>query len=76
MKKKDDFKGWDKWKETTKEGIDCYVLFERHGNKITTVTENLGISIENTTTFHDEYKEVYVALTGDEVAITDIRIMK
>lgn len=76
MKKKDDFKGWDKWKETTKEGIDCYVLFERHGNKITTVTENLGISIENTTTFHDEYKDVYVALTGDEVAITDIRIMK
>ncbi|WP_027208944.1 HD-GYP domain-containing protein [Butyrivibrio hungatei] len=76
MKKNENFKGWEKWKEETKEGIDCFVLFERHGNKITTETENLGIAIENTTTFHGEYDEVYVALTGDEVAITDIRIMK
>ena len=76
MKKNENFKGWDEWKEATKDGIDCFVLFERHGNKIITKTENLGIAIENTTTFHGEYDEVYVALTGDEVAITDIRIMK
>ena len=76
MKKNENFSGWEKWKDATKEGIDCFVLFERHGNRITTKTENLGIAIDNTTIFRDEHKEVYVALTGDEVALTDIRIMK
>lgn len=76
MKRKETFTGWEKWKEATKKGMECFVLFERSGNKITTSTENLGIIIENTTIFHDEHQDVYVALTGDEVALTDIRIMK
>jgi len=75
MKKKEDFHGWDKWKEKNKEGFECFVLFEKRGNKVITKTENLGIAIDNTTVIHDEHKDVYIALTGDEVAITDIRIM-
>ena len=67
---------WENWKEATKNGIECFALFERKANKITTTTENLGIEIENTTIIHDEHQDVYVALTGDEVALTDIRIMK
>ncbi|MBO4459001.1 MAG: HD domain-containing protein [Butyrivibrio sp.] len=76
MKRKESFQGWENWKEATKNGIECFALFERKANKITTTTENLGIEIENTTIIHDEHQDVYVALTGDEVALTDIRIMK
>ena len=36
--------------------------------------ETLGISIENLTTINDGNDTVYVALTGDQVALTDIRI--
>ena len=38
-------------------------------------TSNLGIYIENTTTGIDPAKKVYLALTGDLVALTDIRIL-
>ncbi|SFD03645.1 HD domain-containing protein [Butyrivibrio sp. YAB3001] len=74
MKKKEAFPGWDKWKEICKEGIECKVLINKKGNKVYTETENLGIAIENTTTINDDNTEVYVALTGDIVALTDIRV--
>jgi hypothetical protein len=56
--------------------VECSVLLLKRGNKIITVTENLGIAIENETIIADGPNEVYVALTGDEVAITDIRLMR
>ncbi|OON86987.1 hypothetical protein BXO88_05440 [Oribacterium sp. C9] len=37
-------------------------------------TENLGISIESTTTIKEETEKVYAALTGDRIALTDIRL--
>lgn len=75
MKKKEEFKGWDDWKEINKNGVECSALFLKRGNKVITHTDNLGIEIDNTTTILDGHKDVYVALTGDEVAITDIRII-
>ncbi|MBE5859742.1 MAG: HD domain-containing protein [Butyrivibrio sp.] len=75
MKRNSRFLGWEKWKMQVKEGDECEVAFYKRGKKISTVTENLGIEIDNTTTIFDEPSEVYVALTGDEVAITDIRVM-
>ena len=74
MKKKADFPGWEAWKEFHKEGLECRVEFSRRGDKIITKTENLGISLENTTTILDGNKLIYVAITGDQVALTDIRI--
>ena len=74
MKKSDDFMGWENWKKKNKEGIECTVYLVKSGNKITLGTENLGIAIENTTLINDDVKEVYVALTGDRVALTDIRV--
>lgn|GEM_PF-1913955 len=74
MKKLTVFPGWDVWKETNKVGLECSVSITKKGGKITLVTENLGIAIENVTTILDASKDVYVALTGDEVALTDIRI--
>ena len=74
VEKKSSFKGWDNWKEECKRGIDCEILIKRRGNRIITNTENLGIAIEDITTIKDASSEVYVAITGDQIALTDIRI--
>ncbi len=74
VSKDDSFEGWDSWKELNKGGIDCTVTFSRKDNIITTVTENLGIYIENITTITDGTVEIYAALSGDQCALTNIRI--
>ncbi|MCR5651327.1 MAG: HD-GYP domain-containing protein [Lachnospiraceae bacterium] len=74
VNKRDDFEGWDSWKQKNKDGIDCTVTFTRKGNTITTITENMGIYVKNVTTITDDTEDIYAALTGDQVALTDIRI--
>lgn len=74
MKKLPKFPGWDKWKEINKEGMEVELYLEKKGDRVTLKTENLGISIENTTTVTDDKHKVYVSLSGDQVALTDIRI--
>ncbi|MBO4901406.1 MAG: HD domain-containing protein [Lachnospiraceae bacterium] len=74
VSKQDDFPGWDAWKETHKKGLDCVASFVRIDDTITMNTENLGISTRNTTTIPNAPKNIYVALTGDQCALTDIRI--
>ena len=74
MKKTKEFPGWEAWKEQNKEGIECEVKLERKGSRITTTTENLGIFIENVTTINDAPEKIYVALSGDRCALTDIRV--
>ena len=70
----DNFGGWDVWKEENKKGYDAVVKFQRKDNKIITTTENLGIFIKDTTLITDGNKELYAALTGDQVALTNIKI--
>ena len=72
--KRDDFTGWDDWKDVNKAGMDVVVRFLRRGDKITTITENNSIAIRNTTTIKNDVDEVYVALSGDQVALTQIRV--
>ena len=69
------FQGWDAWKKQNLQGFDCEVLFRRSGDRITTFTENGGISIRNVTAVHRGAGPVYAALTGDQCALTDIRIL-
>ena len=57
-----------------KKGFDCTVRIHREENKITVTTENGGISIKSITTIKEMPPEIYVALTGDQCAITNIRI--
>ena len=73
--KKEDFQGWDHWKRSNREGMECEVAISKKGNRITMVTANLGISIHETLTIKDSDTQVYFALTGDQCALTDIRIM-
>ncbi len=73
VNKLDSFEGWEAWKKTHKEGLNISAIFVRSRCVITMHTENLGISIRNTTTIPNGNEKVYVALTGDQVAITNIK---
>ncbi|MGX8706842.1 MAG: diguanylate cyclase, partial [bacterium] len=66
------FPGWNAWKEANKQGLDWEVMIHRNGNSIRIETETLGISIVNLTTIKDEVQNLYIALTGDQCALTDI----
>lgn len=68
------FAGWDTWKQKNAEGFDCTISFEMKGNLITAHTENFGLSVKNYTEIKDLPDKVYVALTGDLVALTNIKI--
>ena len=69
------FTDWDAWKALNKKGYECRVAFYRFGSRITTVTENGGISIKNITRIKDGAKDIYAAVTGDLCALTDIRVL-
>ena len=71
-----DFTGWDDWKASFRKGLECEVTILRDHNVITVKTENLGIIIRIKTTIYDEFENVYAALTGDQCAISNIRISK
>lgn len=75
MKRESEFPGWDSWKSINKQGMECEVFFRQKGNTVTLKTKNLGVVIQNTTTIVDGGDKVYAALTGDMVALTDIRII-
>lgn len=75
LEKTDNFKDWDDWKRQNKAGIDCIVSFARTGNTITVTTENLGLVVTSTITIQDGMEEIYAALTGDQCALTNIRII-
>ena len=76
--REDDFKDWDAWKTGNKEGFDCTVFFTRDRNRITVSTANLGLSVKGiivlSESITEENREVYAALTGDQCALTNIRI--
>ena len=74
VNKTEEFTNWDTWKAKNKEGIDCSVSITRSGGTVTVTTSNLGVEITNITTMKDPSKDVYIALTGDQCAITNIRI--
>ena len=71
-----DFRGWNAWKQSNKEGYDCKVAFARNGGQITVSTKNLGLDVRNITTLPeaDANGTVYAALTGDQCVLTNIRI--
>ncbi len=75
VKQKAGFEGWNVWKDENKKGMDCVVTIERNANVISMQTENLGISINSVTTILDTVNDVYVALTGDQCALTNIRVL-
>ncbi|MBR5401947.1 MAG: HD domain-containing protein [Treponema sp.] len=74
LNKTERFDGWNAWKEANKQGIDCTVSFKRDKDSVTVFTENCGIEIKAVIKLQDNLPEIYAALTGDQCAITNIRI--
>ena len=74
MTKKENFKNWNEWKNLNKSGYECRIDLIKKGKVITMFTENLGVELENKCTILDDKQKVYIALTGDQCALTDIRI--
>ena len=74
INKNDSFDGWDKWKKLNKDGMDCHVHLKRDGKRITMNTDNGGIFLKCITTIKTDDEDVYVALTGDQIALTKIFI--
>ena len=52
------------------------MTFKIEGDAIITETENLGVKLKNTTVISGGVKDVYVTLTADQCALTNIRIRK
>ncbi|MCR5279428.1 MAG: HD domain-containing protein [Lachnospiraceae bacterium] len=74
IRKNEDFAGWDSWKERNLKGLDYIVNFYRKRNCIFFDTENSGIAIECRSVVPADCDNVYVAITGNLCAISDIRI--
>ena len=70
----ENFKDWDSWKEALHEGYDTVVTFKVEDKSITVITENAGIAVRSTLLLGDVEDKRYVAITGDQVAITNIRV--
>ena len=51
---------------------DCKVTLKRDGKKVIMTTENGGIFLKCTTTVRTDDDDIYVALTGDQIALTKI----
>ena len=73
--KGDEFESWNAWKDANKKGMEIVVNFRRKGNKVTVTSENMGIFIKNVTTVDKDIPEIYASVTGDQCAVTDIRIV-
>ena len=72
ISKNDKFDGWDQWKKINREGFDSHVSIKREGKTVTVITENGGIFLKSITRIKTDAEDVYVALTGDQCALTKI----
>ena len=74
MKKTENFSSWEDWEEHNKAGYECQIEFMKNGSEVVLRTQNKGIFIQNTTRVKSGNKDIFVAFSGDQVALTDIRI--
>lgn len=74
MKKTDEFPGWEAWKTINKRGEECSIEIQCKLGKVIVHTENLGIVINDEIKLKEPSKKVYASITGDQVALTDIRV--
>lgn len=70
------FVNWDTWKEMNRNGLECSLTMEKENNKIFMTAENGGVNTKAVTTISEDIPNIYFALTGDQVAITAIKIIK
>lgn len=68
------FENWDAWKQRNKDGLYCTMSLLRDENKILTRAEDGGVTTIIHSIIPKEIEKVYFFFTGDQCALTDIRI--
>lgn len=58
-----------------RKGLECNLKMEKENNKIFMTAENGGVHTKAVTTISEEVPNIYCALTGDQVAITAIKVI-
>ena len=76
VNKLDSFTDWNNWKVQNKAGQECELHFKLDKEQIIISAEYCGLSIHSVTTVSDSVPKLYAALTGDQCAITNIRIKR
>lgn len=76
VNKLDDFTDWNSFKEKNKAGQDCELFIKIQSGQIDIYAEYCGLSIHSITTVTDDVPKLYAVLTGDQCAITNIRISR
>ena len=75
VRETEEFENWNEWKQRNKEGTEVNIKIDREGNTVTVFSFDAGIELKNVSTIDGEMPEkLYVGLTGDQCAITNIRI--
>ena len=76
VKRGEKFGNWDGWKDFNKRGYESEIRFYRRRNRLAFTTENGGILLTCITTAPDRTDNIFAALTGDQCALTDIRVLR
>lgn len=71
-----EFGDWSSWKENNKRGVDGTISISQNGNSLVITTENSGLTCVSQATLPDTANGLYAVLTGDQCAITNIRITR
>ena len=74
--KLDTFTDWNDWKERNKAGQDVELQYHIEKGKITISTTYCGLSLRSVTTVTEDIPKLFTALTGDQCALTNIRIIR
>ena len=70
------FDNWSIWKQKNKGGVKCELAISRCDDEICVQVGNSGLEIKNKTKVPENASNIYIYLTGDQCALTDIRIIK
>ena len=76
VSRREGFDNWSIWKQRNKTGVTCKLTISQKDNEIEIQVENSGLETKNKTTLPAGASNIYVYLTGDQCALTDIHINK
>ncbi len=75
VQKSAEFEDWSNWKAIQRKGVECkFSVTKKTEKEIIIKSENYGITAVNTTNLALPVSNLYVAITGDQCALTNIRI--
>ncbi len=74
VSKDESFENWNTWKNKNLTGVDCRLSLLHEDNHVTLKVTDSGVTTVNRTVLPESTEKVYCFFTGDQCAITNIRI--